>query len=109
VLEDPDRQLEHNPEAKIKSNTAIPRGKYSVIVNQSQRFKRLLPLLVGVPGFEGVRIHPGNTSADTEGCLLPGFTRAVDRVLESKRAFEPLMVKILNVYNNGEHIEIEVV
>ena len=55
---------------KIKGETAIPAGRYEVTVTMSNRFKRMMPLFVDVDGFSGVRIHGGNTSADTEGCLL---------------------------------------
>lgn len=61
TLEDKERDV------KIKSETAIPKGTYKVIINQSNRFKRLLPLLLNVPNFEGVRIHSGNTNHNTEG------------------------------------------
>src|SRR6478736_9414023 len=64
--------------AKIYGQTAIPAGTYKVIINMSNRFKRLLPLLLNVPDYEGVRIHPGNTDKDTDGCILPGVTRSVD-------------------------------
>src|SRR3972149_10690167 len=57
---------------KIKKVTAIPDGIYTVLVTWSPRFKRQLPLLIDVPGFDGIRIHPGNTADDTEGCLLVG-------------------------------------
>lgn len=60
IVEDQDRQLEVNPDAKVYGETCIPRGIYDVIITYSNRFKTPLPLLVGVKGFEGVRIHPGN-------------------------------------------------
>ncbi len=62
---------------KVDGKTAIPTGRYEIAITWSQRFQRLLPLLINVPGFEGIRIHPGNTEFDTEGCLLPGKTRDV--------------------------------
>ena len=65
------------PGVKIPGKTAIPAGRYEITVTFSARFKRPLPLLMNVPNFEGIRIHPGNSSADTEGCLLPGKYRDV--------------------------------
>ena len=88
VLEDPVR-----PE-KIMSKTAVPPGKYQILRTFSSRFKRILPILLDVPGFSGVRIHPGNTEHDTEGCLLPGVGRAHDRVISSRIAFDRLDQKI---------------
>lgn len=88
TLEDKEREV------KIKSETAIPKGEYKVIVNQSNRFKRLLPLLLNVSNFEGVRIHSGNSNHDTEGCILVGTTRSLDYIGNSRLAFEKLFKKM---------------
>ena len=88
TLEDIERTV------KIKSETAIPKGTYKIIINQSNRFKRLLPLLLDVPNFEGVRIHAGNTNHDTEGCILVGRTRSKDFIGQSKKAFDSLFTKM---------------
>lgn len=80
ILEDRDRGLKSDmPLADINrkevyGKTAIPTGHYQVEITYSHRFKRLLLILVSVPGFAGIRIHPGNRHIDTEGCLLPGKT-----------------------------------
>ncbi len=79
---------------KIKGVTAIPAGIYEVVVNFSQRFQRALPLLLNVPNFDGVRIHAGNTDADTEGCLLVGKTHSADFIGNSRAAFDALFPKI---------------
>src|SRR5262245_62159357 len=79
---------------KIKSETAIPAGSYEVAVTFSNKFKKLLPLLMNVPNFEGVRIHSGNKPEDTEGCILVGQTKADDFIGSSRAAFTPLFQKI---------------
>lgn len=58
---------------KIYGETCIDAGRYKVILNKSNRFKRIMPLLLNVPRFEGIRIHGGNTSKDTHGCPLVAF------------------------------------
>ena len=88
TLEDKERPV------KIKGETAIPKGTYKVIINQSNRFKRLLPLLIDVPNFEGVRIHSGNSNHDTEGCILVGQTRNKNYIGQSRKAFEKLFKKM---------------
>lgn len=93
---------------KVHGETAIPAGRYKVIITMSPRFKRMLPLLVDVPGFEGIRIHPGNDAGDTEGCILPGRRRTQDGVGESRLAFDALYNKIGNALDSGEEVWITV-
>ena len=83
-------------ELKIPKKSAIPEGTYRVVITKSQRFQRYLPLLVGVPGFEGVRIHSGNTNRDTEGCIIVGQNLQVGKLLWSRIALEKLMKLIEN-------------
>ena len=83
-------------ELKIPKKSAIPEGSYRVVVTKSRRFQKYLPLLVGIPGFEGVRIHSGNTSRDTEGCILVGHNLQVGKVLWSRITLEKLMKLIEN-------------
>jgi hypothetical protein len=88
TLEDVEREV------KIKSETAIPKGTYIVGITLSNRFKKLLPILINVPNFEGVRIHSGNTNHDTEGCILVGTTRSDDFIGNSRVAFSKLFKKM---------------
>jgi len=88
TLEDVERTV------KIKNETAIPKGTYKVIINESNRFKRLLPLLLNVPNFEGVRIHSGNSNHDTEGCILVGQTIQANYIGQSRKAFDKLLKKM---------------
>lgn len=101
TLEDIERPL------KIAGVTAIPRGFYEIVINYSERFKKPLPLLLNVPNYSGVRIHPGNTSKDTEGCILPGKTKTKNSVLQSKDAFNALFEKMKAVAGK-EKIIIEI-
>lgn len=84
-LEDAER------EEKIMHHTACPVGTYEVVVNYSNRFKKMLPLLLQTPGFTGVRIHSGNTDADTSGCILIGLGRSFDSVIQSRSAMNQFM------------------
>lgn len=93
---------------KVPGKTAIPSGRYKVIVTQSQRFGRPLPLLLNVPGFSGIRIHPGNTASDTEGCILPGRTRSDFGVGEARVAFNELFELIEFALSSGEDVWIDI-
>jgi hypothetical protein len=93
---------------KIYGETAIPSGRYQVVISMSERFKRRLPLLVDVPNYSGVRIHPGNTDADTLGCILVGQSKAADSIGSSRAAFAALMPK-LEAAAQAEKVFIEVV
>lgn len=100
VLEDFDRGLDSKMSldfinsAKVYGKTAIPTGSYEIIINYSNRFKKPLPLLLNVPGFDGIRIHAGNVATNTEGCLLPGTDYEKDRVNNSRVAFASLINEI---------------
>lgn len=96
VLEDKDRKLESGG-TKIYAKTAIPRGRYEVIISWSNRFKQYMPLLLSVPQFEGIRIHTGNTSENTEGCLIVGQTKSKDFVGLSKVAYGKFLSKLKKV------------
>lgn len=111
VCEDPVREVPGQPVSswKIHSETAIPAGTYKIDITMSVRFKRDLPLLIDVPGFSGIRIHPGNTPVDTDGCLLPGADRLGKSVGKSRIAFDALFAKLRVAKIKGEAITIEVV
>jgi hypothetical protein len=100
ILEDKDRgllssmSLKEIQEKKVYAKTAIPKGRYLVANTFSPRFEKYLPLVLNVPGYAGIRIHPGNYAKDTEGCLLPGVTKGKDFVGSSRIAFNNLFKKI---------------
>jgi hypothetical protein len=95
---------------KIASRTAIPVGTYNVVIDFSQRFEREMPHVLNVEGFDGIRIHSGNTSADTEGCILLGQARnGSDEVINSRAAYNAFFPKLQAAINNGERVSITIV
>ena len=96
-------------EAKVYGKTAIPAGKYHVIVNLSPRLKKRMPRLVNVPGFEGILIHKGNTAEDTSGCVLVGAqVDSPTRISNCGKVFDELFQKIDYAYGSGEGVTIEI-
>ncbi len=101
TLEDEVREVAGWPveDWKVSGQSAIPVGTYKLKMTFSNRFQKTLPQLMDVPGFTGIRIHPGNTTADTEGCILVGTTAKGTAITESRNAFEALVAKL----GNAEH------
>ncbi len=100
TLEDVERPV------KVPHETAIPAGTYKLVVDFSNRFQRKMPHVLNVPGFDGIRIHTGNTDKDTEGCILVGTVKqAADFLANSKVAFGKLFPKL----EAASDMEIEIV
>lgn len=108
TCEDCDRHLENGQEEKVYGQTAIPRGLYKVILSFSQRFKKPLPEVLDVPGFTGVRIHAGNTAADTHGCPLLGRVRTADGVANCAPVVQRLIDMLETAEEAGEAVTLEV-
>lgn len=96
-----------NGEKKVHSKTAIPYGIYEIKWTYSPRFKKYTPQLMDVPSFEGIRIHAGNTSADTEGCLILGKNKQVGKVLNSRATINKFYPIIKKACSN-EKVTIEI-
>ena len=126
TLEDKDRGLKNTmalaevKKLKVAGTTAIPTGTYSVNMNViSPRYSSKdwyiknchgarMPRLEDVPGFIGILIHPGNTAAETDGCLLVGKNDVKGMVTKSKEYFLQLYNKMYTAYQRGEKIEITI-
>lgn len=113
TLEDKVRDLNKNGvfdngEKKIYGETAIPYGTYNVKWTYSNKFKKYMPLIENVPSFAGIRIHAGNSSADTQGCVLVGENKAVGKVLNSKNTVNKLYPIIEKACKN-DSVTIEII
>lgn len=112
TLEDTDRGLKSTMSVeeilskKRKGVTAIPTGKYDVILTFSPRFKRVLPLLLNVPGYQYIRVHNGNRPDSTDGCLLVGENKIKGQVLNSRATLEKLMSVFLECEKRKEKVTI---
>lgn len=102
TLENKDRGLDQSMsefeirKRKIYAETCIPYGEYRVILSHSPKFKRILPEVLNVKGFEGIRFHSGNTTKDTEGCVLVGTKCGEGVIANSKNTEQSLIQKIKN-------------
>lgn len=110
VIEDRDRGLRSDQpisyirKVKVPSETAIPSGRYRVILSvQSAKFskkskymwcKGFLPRVMGVPGFDGILIHAGTSAADSAGCLIVGMNTEKGKVTSSMVTLKKLYEKM---------------
>lgn len=125
TLEDKDRglnssmPLETIKKLKVKSETAIPTGTYTVTLNvvsprlgskaQYAFCKGKLPRLLNVKGYDGILIHIGNTDRNSAGCILVGQNKVVGQVINSTATFRKLYEKLDVANKKGEKITIEIV
>lgn len=108
TIEDKVRVLKSEKD-KVKHKTAIPKGRYKVILSYSQHFERVLPELLDVPYFKNIRIHAGNTEEDSSGCLIVGLNKVKGKVIESKATLNKLMNILQPAWNNKEQIHITII
>ena len=85
-------------EIKIADETCIPEGQYSVILNYSNRFQRVMPRVLNVPNFDGILIHAGNNENNTSGCILVGKNTIKGQLTSSKETFN----KLFSILTNAE-------
>ena len=107
TLEPTWRDLIHGAK-KIWGETAIPEGRYAIVISYSPKMNKWLPILLGVPNFKGVRIHAGNTAKDTQGCILLGINRKKGMVLDSRKWVSKIINEIVKAKENGEGVWITV-
>ena len=94
--------------SKVKGRSAIPEGRYAVVISWSPKMKKWLPILLGVPMFSGIRIHAGNTAKDTKGCILVGQNLMKGMVLHSNIWLYRLKQKIVEAKDRGEGVWITI-
>jgi len=92
---------------KIKHETCIPAGTYLIKITHSPTFNKMLPLLINVPGFYGIRIHAGNSIADSSGCILVGTKVVEDKLLHSMVAFSKLFT-LMQKAEKTETLQIDI-
>lgn len=95
------------PGVKVYGETAIPFGKYKVVMRYSPKYKKVLPLLLDVPMFEGIRIHSGNTQLDSLGCIIVGENKVKGKVINSRKTMDKLL-KLFELHK-GEQYSITII
>ena len=125
TLEDKDRGLKQTDplvlikQIKVYAETAIPTGKYIITLKiKSPKYSAVkwysdlcggyMPRLLGVPGFDGILIHPGSSALDSAGCLLVGKNTVKGRLTQSKDTFAKLYKLMKAAADKGEIIEWEI-
>ena len=115
TLEDKTRDLNHDGdlddpgEEKVYGETAIPYGRYKITVVKSPKFKRMLPYIHNVWGFEGILIHRGRYPIHTSGCVLVGKNKIKGGLVDSAIYEERLTAILLRAQENKEEIYINIV
>lgn len=113
TLEDAVREVPGQPVAvwKIKGHTAIPSGRYRITLEHSPRFGPDTLTVHDVPGFTGVRMHAGNTEADTEGCPLLGLAIDVRGIVggTSRTAVALVREAVRQAASKGDAVWMDVV
>ena len=100
--------LDELKKLKVKGKTAIPTGRYAVVMRMSGKFRARRAFLENVPGYVGVMIHEGNTKKDTEGCILVGWNTMRGQVTSSRKALGIVNERILKCLDTGECVGLEI-
>lgn len=95
---------------KVYGKTAIPEGTYEVKLTYSPRFKKMLPEILNVPNFSGIRIHSLNKAEESEGCIGVGEWNGKDTnwISNSRKTFDKLFKLLETANKNKEKITITI-
>ena len=124
TIEDCDRGLKDTwpldkiVNTKVYGETAIPKGTYKIALSISPKFKNrtwakkyggLVPEVLNVKGYSGIRVHPANFATELLGCIAPGINSKKGQVTQSQITYDRLMSKyLIPAYQRKEEIWITV-